>query len=224
MIRQVEAIGIDDYTRAGVHHVAATTYVIAGDLTTARAEADAALRVSRRHGQPSNLAASLWVFALTREADDPDAALAALDESVELTRAGASITSFGSALAHIARLRDRQGDLPGALDALQQAATHFQRVGPRTELVVVVAQLARTLSGNDHAEPAAVLAGIVSAGPLASMSARGTPERVARTTVAARTQLGDTAYDSAFARGAAMSYDDAFAYVRTELDRAITDC
>jgi len=129
--------------------------------------------------------------------------------------------NFGGALARIARLRDRNGDLPGALEALHEAVSHYQRIGPRTELTVVVAQLARTLGGHDQPEPAAILAGVVGAGPLTTMARSGTPERVARATAAARTQLGDMAYDQAFARGAAMSYDDAIAYVRTELDRAI---
>ena len=75
--------------------------------------------------------------------------------------------------------------------------------------MVVVAQLARTLAGHGQAEPAAILAGIVGAGALASMARSGTPERLAHITAAARTQLGDTAYEEAFARGAAMSYDDA---------------
>ncbi len=223
MSGQLDVPGIDDVLRVGAHSAMAAASLAAGDRTTARVEADAGLRLARRNDQPSQLAVSLFSFALTCEADDPDAALAALEESVELMRAGASDTNFGAALARIARLRDRNADFSGALDVLHEAVAHFQRVGPRAELVVVVAQLARTLAGNGYPEPAATLAGIVAAGPLASMAAIGTPDRVARATAAARTQLGDTAYDAAFARGAAMTYDDAFAFTRDVLDRAIAD-
>ena len=60
-------------------------------------------------------------------------------------------------------------------------------------------------------------------GPLATMGASATPERIERATAAARAQLGDSAYDDAFARGAAMSYDEAIAYAGTQLDRAIAE-
>jgi predicted ATPase/class 3 adenylate cyclase len=219
--RYFEAIRADDFIRVGTRGGRAVWSLMAGDQATARSEADAALRIARRLANPSQLALALWITALTHEADDPDAALAALDEKIELVRAGANDVNFGAALAHIARLRDRNGDLPGALDALHKAVTHFQRVGPRAELVVVVAQLARTLASHGEAEPAATLAGAVASGPLAAMGASRTPQRMERATAAARSQLGDTAYRNAFARGAAMTYDDAIAYARTELDRAI---
>jgi hypothetical protein len=160
---------------------------------------------------------------LTREADKPETALRALEESVELVRVGASDVNFGGALARMARLRDRDGDLAGALDALHEAVTYFQRVGPRTELVVVVAQFARTLAGRGKAEPAAVVAGIVAAGPLMAMGATGTPQRMERATVTARAEIGDVAYETAFARGAAMTYDDAITYIRSQLDLAIAE-
>ncbi len=221
--RFLDAIGVDRHGLVGAHCSYAVVAHWAGDRVIARAEADTALRIARQLANPSQLALALWITALTREADDPDAALAALDENVELVRGGANDVNFGAALARIARLHDGNGDLAGAFDALHEAVTHFQRVGPRTELTTLVAQLARTLAGHGAAEPAAVLAGIVAAGPLAAMAASGTPERMERATAAARAQLGNTAYDDAFARGATMTFDDAIAYVRIEVDRNTAD-
>jgi hypothetical protein len=55
------------------------------------------------------------------------------------------------------------------------------------------------------------------------MGASATSERIERATAAAHAQPGDSAYDGAFARGVAMSYDEAIAYARNQLDRAIAE-
>jgi len=222
-VRSLDVRGADDDARGTAHCSYAAVALVVGDRATARSQADIALRIARQRRNPSMLAAALWIAGLTREADQPEAALKALEESVELVRVGASDVNFGGALARLARLRDRDGDLAGALDALHEAVTYCQRVGPRTELVVVVAQFARTLAAHGEAERAAVVAGIVAAGALMAMGATGTPQRMERATVTARAQIGDTAYDSAFARGAAMSYNDAITYIRSQLDRATAE-
>ncbi len=129
-------------------------------------------------------------------------------------RAGADDVNFGGTLARIARLRDRKGDRRGALDALDEALEHFHRTGPRTELVVVIAQLSRTLSRLGTAEPAATLAGTIVAGPFASLTAVNSDDRLARATTGARETLGDTGYNAAYARGEAMTYAEAMSYAR----------
>jgi predicted ATPase/class 3 adenylate cyclase len=223
LFRFLDANAVDDYDRIGSHASYVVVAISAGHLDAARASADAALRTARRLANPSTLAMALWVTAMTLEFDEPDAALMALDENVELVRAGANDVNYGGALAHIARLRDGKSDFVGALRALDEAVAHFQRVGPRTELIVVIAQCARTLAGHGYARPAAILAGIVVAGPLSGLARRGTPDRIERATSAARGELGDSAYDRAFACGADMTYDDAVAYSRTTLDQVIAD-
>jgi predicted ATPase/class 3 adenylate cyclase len=214
---------IDDYTRIAANASYAVVALSAGHGDTARDQADAVLRTARRINNPSALAMGLWITAITHEEDDPDAALLALKENLALVRAGANDVNYGGALARIARLRDRNGDYVDGLAALEEALEHFQRVGPRTELTVVIAQCARTFAGHGYAEPAATLAGILAAGPLSDLARPGTPERMERATSAARSQLGDTAYNRAHSFGVDMSYDDAIAFTRTTLDLVIAD-
>jgi len=78
--------------------------------------------------------------------------------------------------------------------------------------------MSRTLVGLQRDEGAVVIAGFVARGPLAGMARSDTPERVAQMTVKARDRLGTDAYDSALARGTAMTIDEAILYARTELD------
>jgi predicted ATPase/class 3 adenylate cyclase len=215
--RALETLDISDYLRASGHIGNVMVEAVLGNQAGARFEAETGLRMARRLGNPSQLTMALWTGGLAFEADNPPKALAMFEESAAQARAGANATNFGATLAHIARLRDQSGDLSGALLALREALEYFLRVGRRAEVVVPVAQLSRTLAAHDRAESAAVIAGVVAAGPLAAMARAGTPERLARATARARGQLGDVRYDTAFARGAAMSYDEALAYALGEI-------
>ena len=113
---------------------------------------------------------------------------------------------------------NRRGEHIAALDALREALDHFRRIGIRPEIVVPLTQLSRTLIGLHRDESATVIAGTVAQGPLADMAKRDAPERIARTTARARERLGSQAYDTALARGAAMTIDEAILFARTELD------
>jgi predicted ATPase/class 3 adenylate cyclase len=203
-----------------IYPSAAIFAAVGGQIDLARKYAEEGLAYARELRNPSGLALMLWAWAFVFERDDPSRALDAFEESASLVRSGAHDVNYGATLAHIARLRDRQGDHAQALDALLEALQHFRRVGPRTEVVVVVSQASRSLAMIQHAEAAAVLAGVVTSGPIASLTAAGSPERIARGAAAAHAQLGDSAYQAAFARGAAMSYDETMAYARTELGTA----
>jgi hypothetical protein len=162
----------------------------------------------------------LWCVGLVAEPSNPDGALALFEEAAALVRAGANDVNFGGTLAHIARQRDRRGDRLGALDALREALDHFRRIGIRPEIVVVLAQLSRTLIGLQRDETATVIAGIIARGPLAEMAKSDTTERIATITANARERLGSPAYEEAFARGTAMPIDDAILFARTALDTA----
>jgi hypothetical protein len=143
------------------------------------------------------------------------------EEATALVRAGAMDNSFSTLLARIARLKTEGGDVAGALDALQEAASYMQQVGMRSDFVSIVAQSARTLAALGRAETAAVLAGVIIEGSLATLSAAGSAERIERGLVVAHADLGDDRYQAAFARGAAMPYHEAVTFLATELDGAI---
>ena len=80
----------------------------------ARAEAEVALRQARATANPTTLAAALMAYGWAMIADDLFAALAALDECIELCRQGAASIALGTALCLAAGVRVRTGDLAHA--------------------------------------------------------------------------------------------------------------
>ena len=68
-----------------------------------------------------------------------------------------------------------------------------------------------------------MLAGMLDSDAFGPLLAPNDPHRLDRQRIlaAVRATLGEKDYDSAVARGAAMSYDAGLVYARTELDRLI---
>jgi predicted ATPase len=222
--RALDVIGDDPAQRVALHQLGALWAVLAHDNEAARVEADAALGLARQLGNPSRLSAALLASGRVREeAGDSEGALEMVEESIGLVRAGAIDRSFSSLLARAARLRTAKGDITGALDALREAVVYIQQVGMSSDFVSVVAQAARNLAGLGYNEPAAVLAGVIVDGSLATLSAAGSSERIQRGLARARDKLGEDQYRAAFARGAAMPYHEAITFLAAELDRAIAD-
>jgi hypothetical protein len=220
VLSECEDLTIDDFELTGRYMTATVFEALGGDPNIARARAELGLEAARRLGNPSQLAGMLWATGYALERQDPAAALRAFAESAALVRAGANDTNFGATLAHLAVLRDQEGDHVGALGDLLEAVDYFERSGPRAELVVVIARASRLLADHGQPDASAILAGVLTVGPLASMAATNTGDRMVRASAAARQQLGD-AYDLAFRRGAAMSYDEAIAYAHTTLEHAL---
>jgi predicted ATPase/class 3 adenylate cyclase len=193
-----------------------------GDPETAHRHAEQALQKARQVGNPSILATALWVAGLVSQRDDPDQALEYLDESAALLRQGAFHVSMGLVHAHRARLRDERGELNLALDALDEGLDYFRRAGPQLDVVAIFAQMSRTFARNGRPEASATIAGIVSEGAINALAVPGTPERVARASAPARTELGDHVYQQLYAHGAAMTYPEAIDYARTQLEVTAT--
>jgi hypothetical protein len=154
---------------------------------------------------------------------DPEAALAALDESVALTRSGASAFAFGAALHQAARLRAQIGDAPEALRALRASVSHEHYRGSRPSMTVTLNIGIEVLATLGYAEQAAVLAGVTSKGPLAPLIADRIDSiehaQLERTLGPVREALGVERFEECGAQGASMSYDEIIEYALTELDR-----
>jgi tetratricopeptide (TPR) repeat protein len=220
----LDVIGDDRAQRIALHQLGALWALLAHDNDAARVEADAALGLARQLGNPSRICAALLASGRVLEAaGNTEGALEMFEEAIGLIRAGAVDRSFSSLLARAARLRTAKGDIRGALDALREAVAYTQQVGMSSDFVSVVAQAARNLAGLGYNEAAAVLAGVILDGSLATLGAAGSTERIERGLAAARDELGETRYRAAFARGAAMPYHEAIAFLAAELDRAIND-
>jgi hypothetical protein len=154
--------------------------------------------------------------------EDPDRAREALEESLALTRAGASDVNVSFACTQLARLRMRDGEVTGALDALRTAVTHAHADGDRPGLVGTLLVVAPILwAVGDHEAVVVLNRGVVDGelGPLAA--GMGTALSQQEGLLAhARGVLGDDRYEEAAARGAAMSYEAIVAYALDEIDRA----
>jgi predicted ATPase/class 3 adenylate cyclase len=174
----------------------------------ARAQAEEAVGLARRLGNPSALADALYAFSWAAWSDDPDVALAALDECIALTRAGASDSVFDGALAQAARLRAANDESDAALDLLREAVVHSYQIGYRRAVHFALSCGVEVLLHFGYAEPAAVISGY---GP--ARMTRTTPPRVLRAA------LDPDAYERAATRGGAMTFDEIVTFTVTQLDQ-----
>jgi predicted ATPase len=198
----------------------ATARALAGDYAAARQPAMEAVEIARRVRNPAVSAGAFYGAADVIWRSDPQAALPLIEDSLALIRAGASDPLAGNALTLAAVIRARNGDLPGALAALQEATLQHYADGTRLLLGLALRVAAGMLARLGEAGPAAVLSGAFAAHFPASISAR-TNEQMAtgKTQDLARHALGETAYSAAFGRGAAMDDDEIVRYAVGEFQR-----
>jgi tetratricopeptide (TPR) repeat protein len=221
-VQATELAGVSDLDRAGVLGTSAAARALMGDIENARESADACLALHRKTGNPSNLAGALAWASLTRVRDDPDQALAFAEQSIALTRAGASGSVLGHVLPIRAQLRARDGDMPGAVRDLREAITYSHDKGDKVMLLVAFDRGISVFHLLGLSEPAAVLAGVMLRGPLALLSILPPAERDDRAVLLdhVRELIGGDSYERSLTRGAAMSDDDVVAYALEQLDIA----
>jgi hypothetical protein len=173
----------------------------------ALAEARAAVKLARRLGNPSALADALYVLSWAAGFDEADVALAALDECIALTRAGASDGVFDGALAQAARLRARRGERNEAIELLREAVGHAYQTGYRRAALFALSCGVEILAELGYAQPAAVISGHSPAHIM-----RATPPRVLRRA------LDPEVYERAATRGSAMTFDEIVTFTLAQLD------
>ena len=218
--QSAERAGASDFDRAVMLGNSVASSVLTGDMEDARESADRALTLARRIGNPSELAGAFWMGSLTRARDDPDEALAFAEQSIALTRAGASGATLGHVLPIQAQLRARNGDTSGAVRDLREAFTYSHDKGDKVMLMVAFDRSINVFDALGLTEAAATLAGVALRGPLAVLSILPSAERDDRAVVLAHVQalIGRSGYEQAIQRGAAMSGDQAVTYALDQLD------
>jgi hypothetical protein len=199
----------------------ARTWIAAGDYAAARRPALEAVEVARKVQNPG---LSAWAFCVAAAAiwpGDPQAALRLIEDSLALTRAGANDPVLGIALEWAGIIRTQTGDLPGALAALQEAITKHHADGNRLPLGGTLQITAVVLARLGEAEPAAVLAGALSAHfpPIISLVHQDEKMGIGEAQSLARRALGEASYSAALARGAAMDDDQVVNYAQGEYRR-----
>ena len=225
--QRLEALGGNAYSRANLHSSAATMLLTIGDTEAAKQEAELGMQLARHASNPTCLTLALFAFGWVHTIDDPEPALAAFDESIALTRAGALDGAFGAALCQAALIRARKDDARGALAGIREAIAFSDEVGDHSNFSNAYNRGTEVLGRLGHAEVSAVFAGIVASQFVGSSSMyelfgqeRGEHDLVQEQV---RASLGDEAYAAALARGAAMAYDGILSYALTELDRILAD-
>ena len=178
-----------------------------------------ALTLARQGGNPSELAAALWAASLTAVHDAPSDALAFADESIALSRAGASGAALGHVLAIRAQLEARAGHGASAVADLQEAIIYSHDKGDQVMVMAAIDRGVSVLASLEEFNAAAVFVGIATTGATAILSITPRPERADREKLIAviHSSLGTADYDAAAERGARMSSDDAVTYALTTL-------
>jgi hypothetical protein len=196
----------------------AVIWMWAGDYATARQQAMEAVEIARRVRNPALSAYAPFAAAEAIWRSEPQAALLLIEDSLALIRAGALDMILGNALALAAVIRARNGDVPGALAALQEATLQHHADGTRVLLGLALRIAAGMLARLGEAGPAAVLSGAFSEHFISAGNER---EQMAtdQTQVLAWHALGETAYHAAFGRGAAMDDDEVVQYAVGEFRR-----
>ena len=199
----------------------AMAWTRAGDYAAARQPAMQAVEVARRVRNPALSAEAFVAAAAAIWPSEPQTASTLIEDSLALTRTGAFDALHGMALMYAGIIRARNGDLPGALAALQEAMVQQHAEGSRLFFGITVRIAAMMLARLGQAEPAAVLAGAFSAHFPASVSAMNEDARMAidEAQSLARHTLGEAAYSAALGRGAAMDEDQVVGYAVGEFRR-----
>jgi hypothetical protein len=218
--REVAELGIEILTGYFLANEA-IAWSTAGDYAAARPPAMEAVEVARRVQNPG---LSAWAFTTAAGAiwpEEPQAALTLVEESLALTRAGAFDPALDTALTWAGFIRARNGDLPGALDALQEAIAQQHADGNRLLLNMTLQITAVVLARLGAAEPAAVLSGAFTAHfpPGISGVHQDVTMGIEEAQSLARHALGEAAYSAALARGTAMDEDQLIEYAQGEYRR-----
>jgi predicted ATPase/class 3 adenylate cyclase len=216
--RALDAAGARREAHGPLHGNASLFLVVVGDMEQARREADIHLELGRRSGNPTSLAAGLSYWGRAFFSDDPAAALAAFEESIEYTRRGAADGFHSLALGGAAQLRARAGDRDVALDHLRAVLAFDNDTGSRANLALTLERAVPTLASLGEDELAAMFFGVVQSGTVSSF--RSLPQ-VDRTAVRVEERMGTDAYQAALDRGAAIPYRAVGSMLLAELDRVI---
>jgi predicted ATPase/class 3 adenylate cyclase len=217
-----EAAERDNEVLVGYFHaMEAMAWTDAGDYAAARRPAMEAVEVARKVQNPALSATAFYAAATAIWLGEPQSALTLIEDSLVLTRAGAFDSMLGFSLSLAGAIRARNDDLPRALAVLREATVQQHGDGNRLGLGMTLERAAVVLAQLGEPEPAAVLAGAVSAHFPLSIAATYPGERLGidEAQVTARRALGEAAYGAALGRGAAMDDHEVADYALGEFRR-----
>jgi predicted ATPase len=206
-----------DYEHANLRAVRGIFVALDARLDDATDATEEAVTLSKALGNPSQMAIALGAHGFSIRLRDPVAARAALEESLALTRAGASDIVTSLALSTLAQLRAADGDHDAALPLLRDAIIHNLACGDRPGLLGGLVIAVDVLASLHEYEIAARCIAITTA---AGFEALGTTQREEheRSVARVREALGTDGLDRALTHASTETFDTLVAEVIHELD------
>jgi hypothetical protein len=184
-------------------------------------DAEEAVAIARRSPATSALIYPLSILAVVLAAQqrDPEGALAAAEECIQLDRTQRKSWSTLSE-GQVAKIRVDRGELATGLRLWRDVLHRFDWAGELGQLTIQLAALGNSIAGLDPTL-ALELAAISESGAIFYFSALDTPGF--QQLVDTARELGPDALQAARSRAARMTYDEAMSYVFENLERLITD-
>jgi predicted ATPase/class 3 adenylate cyclase len=217
----LEEVGADTWAYAQLHATAAgMAAVVLGNVDLARREATITLETGRRLESQSIRMQGLYALGLASWQSDPIAAQAALEEHIQIARAMDYEPVTARVLALLAQLQARdRGNSPIALQTLGDAIENAHINDDRPGSAVCLARGAAVMAAVEELDTAAVFWGAVVQGVFARLTALPANETPGHDEVMGTIQskLGNDAYATATARGAAMTYEQINTFALTTI-------
>ncbi|MFP4514213.1 MAG: ATP-binding protein, partial [Acidimicrobiales bacterium] len=178
-------------------------------------------QVVERAATPSLRAGYCYLEGEIRLDADPDAALAAFEQAIEVATSVGDRFIEGVARVSIASLEARHGQPGEALAAFRAIIAHWRSAGDWAHMWTTLRNLLVLLERVAADEPAAVLLGAIETAVTGAQAFGTDAQRLETTAASLRESLGREAFAAAANRGANMSDDEAVAYALDEIDRLV---
>jgi ATP/maltotriose-dependent transcriptional regulator MalT len=194
----------------------------AGDHAKGIEWAEAAYAVART-GSTALQGMALYALGdtLTQTGQDAERALDCLEQSIALCRANRMHFMAGVSLISLASMRARHGDPLEALPMFRDIVDHWRRGGEWGRQWNTIRNLAELLARIGDDDTAATLLAASEASATATPIFGTQGDRLAKLRRELSERMGGEAFAVAIQRGRAMSDEEAVAYAKTEIDRAL---
>ncbi|MGH3823195.1 MAG: BTAD domain-containing putative transcriptional regulator [Pseudonocardiaceae bacterium] len=209
----------DAYFTAYATASGALPWAYQGDTRRAVKLADRAKQIARATGNPTVTAWADYALAEALLDDDPDRALAALEQAIAAARAARSRFVLGVALFSAASLHARHGDPQQALRLFGEVIEYWSQAGNWTQQWITLRNVIHLFTRLDAHEPAAVLYGALEASRTAVEAFGADADRLVADADTLRSQLGADRFATATARGAGMADYQAVILARSMIEQ-----
>lgn len=152
---------------------------------------------------------------------DPDEALRALREAIDLAAAIGNTMILGVASTTVGSIAGRSGDVRAALEGFRQMLTLWHERGGWVHLWTMIRNLVELLARADRRVDAVVLHGATTTSDTSAPSYGEQEARLTALTDQLRSELGVSAYDDANRRGRAMTDEQAVEFALAAITAAL---